>query len=359
MVDALTVSAPGRICLAGEHQDYLMLPVIPAAINLRIIISGKRRDDKLFNIELPDIGDTVQFNFENEIRYVLERDYLRSGVNVLKRIGLNLPYGYDCVIHGEIPINAGTSSSSALCVAWIKFLLTAGRHEYMDNPEMTGYLAYLAEVEEFGEPGGMMDQNASAIGNIIWVGFHPETRIEKLPPINGAFVLGDSGQEKDTKKTLARIKISTFRAIESIRKIMPRFSLQDTSIDDIRTLFDRLDDEDRIYLEGAMLARNYTKKAKLMIESQNFTSEEFGDLLNAIQDALREKVKVSTPKIDRMLDAAIKAGAYGGKVNGSGEGGCMFVYAPDDPEKVAHAIEKAGGKTYIIHIAGGARIDDV
>ena len=32
------VSVPGRMCLFGAHQDYLKLPVITAAIDLRVAI---------------------------------------------------------------------------------------------------------------------------------------------------------------------------------------------------------------------------------------------------------------------------------------------------------------------------------
>lgn len=33
-----SISSPGRICLFGEHQDYLGLPVIPMAINKRLTL---------------------------------------------------------------------------------------------------------------------------------------------------------------------------------------------------------------------------------------------------------------------------------------------------------------------------------
>ena len=49
-----------------------------------------------------------------------------------------------------------------------------------------------------------------------------------------------------------------------------------------------------------------------------------------------------------VIEAGLKAGAYGGKINGSGGGGCMFVYAPEHPETIAEAIEREGGKAYII-----------
>ena len=68
-------------------------------------------------------------------------------------------------------------------------------------------------------------------------------------------------------------------------------------------------------------------------------------------------LEVSTPKIEMMLDAAMDAGALGGKINGSGGGGCMFAYVPNNPEKVVEAIEKTGGKSYIIHSEVGTRID--
>ena len=50
-----------------------------------------------------------------------------------------------------------------------------------------------------------------------------------------------------------------------------------------------------------------------------------------------------------MMDAAMNAGALGGKINGSGGGGCMFAYAPENSDDVLAAIESVGGKAYIIH----------
>jgi len=35
----------------------------------------------------------------------------------------------------------------------------------------------------------------------------------------------------------------------------------------------------------------------------------------------------------------------------------MFAYAPNDPWKVAYAIEKAGGKAYIINVGNGLKVN--
>ena len=47
----------------------------------------------------------------------------------------------------------------------------------------------------------------------------------------------------------------------------------------------------------------------------------------------------------------------GGKINGSGGGGCMFAYAPNNSEAIAEAIKKAGGKSYIVQADEGTIIN--
>ena len=57
-----------------------------------------------------------------------------------------------------------------------------------------------------------------------------------------------------------------------------------------------------------------------------------------------------------MIEASLKAGAFGAKINGSGGGGCMFAYAPNNPEAVIEAIEKEGGKAYLIYPDKGTEV---
>ena len=56
-----------------------------------------------------------------------------------------------------------------------------------------------------------------------------------------------------------------------------------------------------------------------------------------------------------MMDAALGAGALGGKINGSGGGGCMFAYAPGCEEAVAEAMRAEGGEPYIVKVDEGAK----
>ena len=354
----IKASAPGRICLFGEHQDYLHLPVITAAINLRISISGQPRRDNRFVVDLPDVNSREQFTLPvkgEALLYVNKRDYLRSVLNVLLRFGARFEGGYDCRVRGDIPINSGTSSSSALCVAWARFLtkISSVQKPEFDDPAFIGKIAYLAEVEEFGEPGGMMDQNASAVGGVLYQEFNEPLLLKKLPVKLGAFVLGDSQEPKDTMGVLSRVKFAVLDAIRKIQIQNKGFDLQTVAPVELDAYKKIISDNQMQVLQGMILNRDITRRALALLESQNFDEQFFGQLLNEHHKILAGLVKISTPKIERMLQAALKAGAYGGKINGSGGGGCMFVYAPENPRKVAHALRDAGGKAYLLQIGAG------
>jgi len=357
-LNSLLVSAPGRICLFGEHQDYLHLPVIPCAISLRISISGKRRHDSCIHLHLPDIHDEKSFSIERELPYIEERDYIRSAVNILQREQFTYSHGFDVTVRGNIPINSGTSSSSALVVAWIAFLAKMSEQAQRLSPETIARYAHRAEVLEFAEPGGMMDQYSSALGGVVFLDFHPQMSIVSMDPNLGTFVLGDSGEPKDTQSILARVKNRVIGITELLSKKHSDFSLRQLNVEDVVALGEVLSNEEVALLEGTVRNYQITQEAKRLLKQTPLDHRRVGQLLNDHQQILRDILKISTPKIDRMLEAALEAGAYGGKINGSGGGGCMFVYAPEKPEFVAQAIEKAGGKAYIITMDRGVTFDE-
>ena len=353
----LKVSAPGRICLFGEHQDYFGLSVIASAISLRISISGNERNDDYFFIEMPDIEEEDSFSVRKELNYIKERDYIRSTFNILKRKGINFNKGWNCIIKGNIPINSGTASSSALVVAWTKFLLEITNHNLKDNKLKIAELAHEAEVLEFNEPGGKMDHYTSALGGILYIDFGNGEKIEKLESELGKFVLADSLERKDTKGTLARIKKGVYESIRIIKEKMDNFDLKNSTLEEAKEEIEKLPLKLKKLLKGTMLTRDLTQKARSLFKQKKFDHEKFGSFLLKQQEILRDYLEVSTPKIERMIDSALNAGALGAKINGSGEGGCIFAYAPEKYEEVAEAIKKVGGKPYIIEIDEGVRID--
>ena len=130
----IAVSVPGRICLFGEHQDFLGLSVIAMAIDLRMRFVARPRDDGKIIIEMPDIESGLVISPSDEIRYERKRDYLRSVVNVLKRRGVGFGNGYLVTMTSDIPINAGVSSSSAMVIGWARLLLELDKSPLRDDP---------------------------------------------------------------------------------------------------------------------------------------------------------------------------------------------------------------------------------
>lgn len=353
----LKVSAPGRICLFGEHQDYFGLPIIAAAINLRITISGKRSRDPFIDVNMPDIGEKEHLQIRKELEYSKARDYLKSGINILHREGKILDSGWDCLLRGTIPINSGTASSSALVVAWIKFLLEAVHDQRGGDPDAIANLAFMAEVAEFNEPGGKMDHYSSAKGGVISIHFENQIKVRKLKNTLGTFVLADSLQRKDTTGTLEYIKTHVLIGMGKIQKKKPEFQLSSSPLKEYLKDIERLDKEESNLIKGTLLTRDLTAEGESLFESETFDHVKFGSLLSRQQGVLKNYLKLSTPKIDQMLEAALQAGALGGKGNGSGGGGCVFAYAPERAEEVAEALRRLDTKPFILHIGEGVRTE--
>ncbi len=351
-------SAPGRVCLFGEHQDYLNLPVIASAISLRVNVTVNKQKQKLIYLDLPDINSFEKFKLNGYLNYQKERDYFRSAVNVLQKNSYTFSSGLTGKVIGSIPINSGTSSSSALMVAWIKLLTKISDQSPDATDEEIADMAYSAEVLEFNEPGGKMDMYTSSVGGTIFLDFHPCIKLEKLSGKLGTFVLGDSGEPKDTTEVLARVKNPVIEIFESLKSKEPGFSVRNTFHCDIEKYKTILDNRQMNLLKATLCNYEITKEAREALNMPDVNHERIGDLLNKHHKILRDDLHISTFKIEKMIDSALKAGALGAKINGSGGGGCMFAYAPQNPQAVAESIEREGGKAYIIQVDQGVQLSE-
>lgn len=344
----MKVSAPGRICLFGEHQDYLGLPVIACAISLRISIAGQHEASNAITVELPDIGARECFStLESRHEYQSGEDYLRSGYNLLCQRGFTFSRGIRCSVSGTIPINAGTSSSSALVVAWIQFLAAMSDQGSLLPPSEVARLAYLAEVEEFGQHGGMMDQYSSALGGVIHLSPPRDVTLLDMDP--GSIVLADSMEPKNTQGVLG----SARSRAEAVLKKIPGISLNSAAsqIESLRSQFTPVEYD---LLKSILRNRDITVDA-LSAGSSRRT----GKLLLEEHGILRDSLGVSTVKIDRMVQAAVDAGAYGAKINGSGGGGCMFATAPSrDVARVMAALEPLDCRVWHVKPDRGVSVED-
>jgi galactokinase len=242
-----------------------------------------------------------------------------------------------------------------MVVAWNKFLLEAAGDPRAGDPHALAELGYDTEVAEFKEPGGKMDHYASAYGGVVWIRFDDPMKFDSFPNPLGSFVLANSLQKKDTTGMLGFIKSHVLDGAARVRERIPGFTLKSPLSAEVLAEVDGLPADNRRLLLGTLKTRDLTAKGADLFRQPSFDHEMFGAMLNAQHEVLRDLLRISTEKIEAMIRAALDAGALGAKINGSGGGGCMFAYAPRDPERVAAAIAQVGGQPFIVRVDAGAR----
>lgn len=181
-------------------------------------------------------------------------------------------------------------------------------------------------------------------------------KIEKEIP--GSFILFDSLAGKDTIRVLAKAKIPVVEALKKLER-EGISSIRDFIRDEHNMKYlDALDESEKIKVSASIDNYRILKEAEVMLKWDNFNPEGFGRLLKAHHVNLRDGLDISTPAIEKILDTAYKNGALGGKINGSGGGGCAYVYAYDeDCDKIINAVAELGYPGRIVKQDSGIRKD--
>jgi galactokinase len=354
------------VCLFGEHQDYLGFPVIAAAIDRYIFIDAEPFSQpnisNSFKIELPDIpgAKSVLLQIPPDgtfLSYENKRDYLRSGINVALKANLTWSNSWNVKIHGTIPINAGASSSSAMVIAWLRFLWAAADHSL--DPSQLGTYGYQTEVAEFGEAGGMMDHFASAVGGLIYVESIPAFKAMSLPASLQGFVLSNSKVKKNTVDDLKRVKATALSGFQHLKELFPKFDKYHSTLTEVEPYLSNLIEAERKMVYGNLIDRDLTKKAFNLLQKPHLTDQEQIELGQSIlkhHEMLSQFKGVSHPTVDKMVQIATEAGAIGAKINGSGFGGTMVAYAPTKQKDVVQALLNEGFDSWAIEVSPGANI---
>jgi galactokinase len=344
-----SISSPGRICLFGEHQDYLGLPVIPMAVNRRlrlhylcqkepfcVNISSKQveRDKKVFYNQKPNLmGDL--FDYEIAVfRYFWKEIH---NINLSK-----------ILIDSKIPIRAGLSSSAALLTATV-FLVSNIILKQEKSLEKIAEIAYICEHNIMGISCGRMDQYACTLGGIFLMTSQEKPRITTLNLSKEAFIIvGDSEVERKADIPLKTVQQDIFEAL----RILKNPDLKKLKLEDIKS--GKLSNLYQKRLRGVIGIRDNTIEALKELQKKKINLDYIGQLITSQQKHLREDYQVSHPKLDRMCAISIKKGALGAKLTGAGFGGCMF--AITNERKVALRIKedlKKYGLSFITQIDSG------
>ena len=298
-------SAPGKLLLLGDHAVVYGHPCIVTAVDKRLYVEAEVIEGQEDEIITPQV---------KESRFVLETiAYFKVKFNIKKSVRIKT--------NGDFSHNVGLGSSSAVTVATFK-ALSELFHKRLKNEEIFD-LSYKVNLKIQGVGSGF-DIAAATYGKILYFVTGGKI-IEPLKTDSLPLVVGYSGIKADTPFYIRKVA-------ESFRN----------KKQEMKSLFEQIR---RLVLDAKknLLSKNYQEVGKLMTKNHR----------------LLQKLGVSIPQLDSMVDAAVKAGAFGAKLSGAGGGDCMIALVPVNKiQAVEKAIQKSGGE--IINVknnAEGVRIE--
>jgi galactokinase len=241
----------------------------------------------------------------------------------------------------------------------IKALMEAAEAPGRNNPDVLAELGFRAEVVEFGEPGGMMDHYTAAYGRLVNLSFYDGVRPSRIPlRIPGCFVLFDSLKEKDTIGVLASAKKAVLEALELLNPYGVHSVRDFYDLPERLPVLSKLDGEHRRKLFASIDNYAILREAVWMLRTNQFDDARFGQLLMRHHKNLKDGLEISSVEVEEILAAAMNAGALGGKINGSGGGGCCFAYCRDeDAELVLKSVQDLGYPGMIVSPDDGVRVE--
>lgn len=302
-----SASAPGKIILFGEHavvygRPALAVPVTQVHADVEVSDSPRAG----IWIHAPAVNLHAELNS-------LPSDHPTASVihNVLFLSRISPFPNLEIHISSTIPVASGLGSGAAVTVALIRALASFLSHPMTD--EEVNLFAYEIEKIHHGTPSGIDNTVVTYAKPVYFVKGRPIETLRVGAPFT--VVIGDTGLPAPTKESVA-----------DVRKL---WEADKAKWEDV---FDKVG-------EIARSAREKIERGK---------TKELGELMNRNHELL-QAMTVSSPALDRLVEAARRAGARGAKLSGGGRGGNMIALVePDLAETVSKSLKEAGAKGTIV-----------
>ncbi|MBR5569691.1 MAG: galactokinase [Oscillospiraceae bacterium] len=165
-------SAPGRTEIGGNHTDHQRGRVLAAAVNLEAVAAVRANGTDqirilsegypMCQVSLADLEpNTAEYNTTPALIRGVAARFAQMGCKV---------EGFDAYVTSTVLPGSGLSSSAAYEV----LIGTIINHMFFDGKVSQPEIAMIGQYAEnvfFGKPCGLMDQMASAVGNMVTIDF--------------------------------------------------------------------------------------------------------------------------------------------------------------------------------------------
>ncbi|WP_372933340.1 GHMP family kinase ATP-binding protein [Mariniphaga sediminis] len=317
--------APLRIGFAGggtdvsPYSDIYGGAILNATINMYAYATIIPRNDNKIIIRAADKKEKVEYESTEELPVNGELDLAKAVYNrIVKRFGTG-KLAFEIVTYVDAPPGSGLGSSSTLVTA-----ITGAFVEWLNLP-LGEYdianLAYIAERVDLQYAGGKQDQYAATFGGFNFMEFYDNDKVIVNPlrirnnilnELAFNLVLYYTGTSRLSSKIIEKqqssIKNKKQTSIEAMHQTK----------------------EMAVVMKEAILKGELDRIGSIMMEAWNYKK--------------RMASGISNKQLDTIYDAAINAGATGGKISGAGGGGFMFFYCPDNTRyNVISELKKSGG----------------
>lgn len=201
----ITVSAPGKIHLLGEHAVVYGKPALLATVGLRVTVTLNPAKSRTYIDTIVEKHGVITAVVESVIK---------------KKLNITKIPPYKLEISSQIPIGSGLGSSAAVSAAYIAALLSFLKVRW--NLKVINELAYEAEKAFHGNPSGG-DNSTVVYGGLLW--FRKESpglkiiqplQFSILPKLAKNFILVNTGKPQETTKQMVEM-VSTKYKVQSAK----------------------------------------------------------------------------------------------------------------------------------------------
>jgi len=359
--------APGRVNLIGEHTDYNGGYVLPCAISYGTYLLVRRIDEPFVKFATTNFEFTANIalsdlNYKQPGKWI---NYPLAVIDQFKKLNVEIK-GMELLYSGNIPNGAGLSSSASIEMV-TAVALGSVFHYKMSMVDMAK-LSRRAENEFVGMNCGIMDMFAIGMGQKNGALFlNCRTYEYEVIPANVAgytLVIMNTNKRRGLTDSKYNERVAECQAaLKALSADGPLEDLSDLSLEEFNKRAHLI--EDPIVRKRAyhVISENARVLAAVEALKKNRITE-FGQLMNASHDSLRNDYEVTGFELDTIVEEARKVkGVIGARMTGAGFGGCAIALVKD--EQVTEFCKVVGknyeAKTgikpdfYIAEIGDGAR----